>query len=47
MEFQAIERKLKVNEYKSYKDFELDLLLFKDFFLESGPKTAKKDEYIT
>ena len=41
-EFIAIERKLKMNEYKQFSDFERDLKLFFTFFMENGPKTVNK-----
>lgn len=45
-EFQHIERKLKMSEYKSFIEYEQDLKLFYNFFIENGPKTVNKDKII-
>jgi hypothetical protein len=45
-EFQAIERKLKANEYKSFYDFEKELRLFHAYFVENGPQGPNKKQII-
>jgi hypothetical protein len=42
MEFTTIERKLKMNEYKTYSDYEQDLSLFYNYFMETGPRAVNK-----
>lgn len=41
-EFITIERKLKLNEYKTFSDYEKDLKLFYNYFMDNGPKTVNK-----
>lgn len=41
-EFSSIERKLKLNDYKSFSDFERDVKLFYQFLIEHGPKTVNR-----
>ncbi|KRX05422.1 P-loop containing nucleoside triphosphate hydrolase [Pseudocohnilembus persalinus] len=41
-EFQSIERKLKMGEYKDYKEYEKDIRLFYQFLLEHGPKIVNR-----
>jgi len=31
-----------MNEYKQYSDFETDLKLFYNYYLENGPKTVNR-----
>lgn len=48
VEFQAIERKLKMNEYgQNLQEFQNDLQLFRDYFMDNGPKTANKEIFIS
>jgi hypothetical protein len=41
-EFKSIERKLKLNEYNTFTEFEKDLKLFYLFLIEHGPKTVNR-----
>ena len=45
-EYQAIDRKLKMNEYKSFHEFTSDMNLFQQFFLENGPHCEGREESI-
>lgn len=42
-EFSTIEKKLKMNEYKSFQDYDKDLKKFHRFLLENGPDVVNKD----
>ncbi|EAS03779.1 amine-terminal domain guanylate-binding protein (macronuclear) [Tetrahymena thermophila SB210] len=46
-EFQSIERKLKMNEYKNYPEYEQDLKLFYNYFMENGPKTVNRQQFVS
>lgn len=36
-----------MNEYESYQDFQEDLSLFNNFFMDNGPKTCNREKIIS
>jgi len=42
-EFPTIEKKLKMNEYKSFADYDKDLKKFQKYLLENGPDVVNKE----
>lgn len=45
-EFAPLERRLKMNEYRSFRDFELDVRQFQTYFLDKGPKGPNRKQII-
>jgi hypothetical protein len=41
-EFGAIDRKLKLGEYNSFQEYERDIRLFYNYFMENGPRTTNR-----
>lgn len=41
-EFSAIDRKLKLGEYGSFGEYEKDIRLFYNYFMENGPRTTHR-----
>lgn len=36
-----------MNEYKNYSDYEQDLKLFYNYFMDNGPKTVNRQNFIS
>ncbi|CAD8065990.1 unnamed protein product [Paramecium primaurelia] len=45
-EFQPIDRKLKLGEYKSFGEYEKDIKMFYNFFIENGPRVGTRNQII-
>lgn len=45
-EFLTIDKKLKNNEYNIFQDYERDVNLFQQFYMENAPKSVNKDMII-
>ena len=45
-EFGAIDRKLKMGEYNSFSEYERDIRLFYNYFMENGPRTTNRQANI-
>ncbi|CAD8091386.1 unnamed protein product [Paramecium sonneborni] len=45
-EFQPIDRKLKLGEYRSFGEYEKDIKMFYNFFIENGPRVGTRNQII-